>query len=148
MRIGIMGNAAFMLYLSLLATRTLGLSRADFGLTLFIGPIVAFLVSFPAGLLVDRLGPKPVMATGFLMFAANSAAMAFWVHDFRSLMLLLSIYAVANNLVQLPLTSMIFQYAAPAERGNPPRGGSSTKRRAAVRILEEVAGVLLKRPRR
>jgi hypothetical protein len=37
---------------------------------------------------------------------------------------------------------------APAERGNPPRGGSSTKRRAAVRILEEVAGVLLKRPRR
>lgn len=115
--LGIMGNAAFMLYLSLLATRTLGLSRADFGLTLFIGPIVAFLISFPAGYLVDRLGAKPVMATGYVMFAANSAAMAYWVHDFGSLMLLLSIYAAALNLVQLPLTSMIFQYAAPAERG-------------------------------
>ncbi len=115
--LGIMGNAAFMLYLSLLATRTLGLSRADFGMTLFVGPIVAFLISFPAGYLVDRLGAKPVMATGYLMFAANSAAMAYWVHDFNSLLLLLSIYAAALNLVQLPLTSMIFQYAAPAERG-------------------------------
>ena len=33
-------------------------------------------------------------------------------------------------------------------RDDPPRGSGSTKRRVAVRILEEVAGVLLKRPRR
>jgi MFS family permease len=115
--LGIMGNAAFMLYLSLLATRTLGLSRADFGVTLFVGPIVSFIVSLPAGYLVDRWGPKPVMAAGFLLFAANSAAMAYWLHDMGSLLLLLTIYAAALNFVQLPLTSMIFQYAAPEERG-------------------------------
>lgn len=115
--LGIMGNAAFMLYLSLLATRTLGLSRTEFGLTLFIGPFVSFLISFPAGMIVDRLGPKPVMAAGFFIFAANSAAMAYWVHDFSSLLILLSVYAAALNLVSLPLTAMIFQYAAPAERG-------------------------------
>jgi len=114
---GIMENAAYMLFLSLLATRSLGLSKAEFGQALFPGPIIAFIISLPAGYFVDRLGPKFVMSGGFLIFGINSALMAFWVHDYGSFLTLQCVYAAAVALVSLPLTSMIFQYASSRERG-------------------------------
>lgn len=113
----IMENAAYMLFLSLFAKRTLGLTLTQYGYALSLGPIVAFLISLPAGWLVDRFGPKPVLCLGFAVFGINSALMAFWVHDFSSFVVLQIIYAAASATVSLPLTSMVFQYASPDERG-------------------------------
>jgi len=122
--------AVFGLYLSLFATETLELTKAQFGTSLLIGPIVAFLCSWPAGYLTDRFGPKPVLFTGFFMLLVVGVCMAFLIQpnqsvtlgvykftQFHFLMVLLTAFSVSGVLMNLPMTPLVFQYAAPDERG-------------------------------
>ena len=53
----------------------LHLSTVETGLVMSIGPAVAALTGFPAGRLVDRFGPHPVMAAGISGVLAGSALM-------------------------------------------------------------------------
>ena len=62
------GNAVFF-------TMVVGLTASKVGLGLTIAGVVSFVVAYPAGKLVDRIGPKKVWAAGTL---ASAAAFAFW----------------------------------------------------------------------
>jgi MFS family permease len=62
------GNAVFF-------TQVVGLSASKVGLGLTIAGVVSFMVAYPAGKLVDRLGPKRVWAFGTV---GSAAAFAFW----------------------------------------------------------------------
>src|SRR5579875_345476 len=64
-------------------TEVVGLTASKVGLGLTIAGVVSFLVAYPAGKLVDRLGPKKVWATGTL---ASAGAFAFWpwMHGFAA----------------------------------------------------------------
>ena len=52
--------------------RGLGLSAAGVGLTMSIGPLVAAILSVPAGRLVDRFGPERVTTLGLIGIAIGS----------------------------------------------------------------------------
>lgn len=56
-------------------TEVVGLSASKVGLGMTIAGVLSFLVAYPAGKLVDRLGPKKMWAAGTL---ASAAAFAFW----------------------------------------------------------------------
>lgn len=114
---GLMLPAAFYLFHPLFVTRTLGLTKSQLGEALAVVPIVALAVSYPAGYLVDRYGPKWVTATGFFAVAVVAWGIAYWVHDYTGLMIAMIGYGAAHVLVSLPMTPLVFQYASSRERG-------------------------------
>jgi MFS family permease len=58
-------------------TEVVGLRAAQVGLGLTIAGVVSFLVAYPAGKLVDRLGPKRMWAAGAMVTALMFAAWPF-----------------------------------------------------------------------
>jgi maltose/moltooligosaccharide transporter len=114
---GLMLPAAFYLFHPLFVTRTLGLTKGQLGESLALVPIVALVVSFPVGYLIDRFGPKWITATGFLLLAVVAWSVAYLVSDHRGLMVAMCAYGAAHVVVSLPMTSLVFQYASEKERG-------------------------------
>lgn len=115
--LGLCLAAATALYNALFITQTLGLTKTDMGLAIGFSPVAAFLFSFPFGYLADRYGPQYVLAFGFLAHAVANAAMAFWVDDFQSLLIITLFNAGMGVAGQVSMTAMIFQYASPSDRG-------------------------------
>ncbi|HTO04051.1 MAG TPA: MFS transporter [Opitutus sp.] len=114
---GLMLPAAFYLFHPLFVTRTLGLTKSELGEALAVVPIVALIVSFPTGYLIDRYGPKWITAAGFFAVALVAWGIAYWVHDYTGLMIAMIGYGAAHVLVSLPMTPLVFQYASQQERG-------------------------------
>lgn len=114
---GLMLPAAFYLFHPLFVTRTLGLTKSQLGEALAVVPIVALVVSFPCGYLIDRYGPKWITAIGFFAVALVAWGIAYWVHDYTGLMIAMIGYGAAHVLVSLPMTPLVFQYASDKERG-------------------------------
>jgi len=114
---GLMYSGCFMLYLSLFATEDLGLSIGEFGMAIGVGPFLVLVIAVPVGLFVDRLGPKPIIITGFILLAISALSMLFLVHGFWSLLVVNVLYTVASQLHWLSILPMIFQYAPEGERG-------------------------------
>jgi len=114
---GLMLPAAFYLFHPLFVTRTLGLTKSQLGEALAVVPIVALIVSFPCGYLIDRYGPKWITAVGFFAVALVAWGIAYWVHDYTGLMIAMVGYGAAHVLVSLPMTPLVFQYASDKERG-------------------------------
>jgi Major Facilitator Superfamily. len=114
---GLMLPAAFYLFHPLFVTRTLGLTKGQLGEALAVVPIVALIVSFPAGYLIDRYGPRGITAIGFFAVALVAWDIAYWVHDYNGLMIAMVGYGAAHVLISLPMTPLVFQYASEQERG-------------------------------
>ena len=115
--IGLMFPAAFNLFLSLFATEILNMSHKDFGLALAPGQLVALALAFPGGYIVDRFGPKYIIGVGFALAASAALAIAFFVHGFQSLLIVLCINTIAHSMHMMAILPMIFQYAPKNERG-------------------------------
>jgi len=109
--------ACFSLFQSLFVTRTLQLTLGDFGTMNLIGTAAAFLFSFPAGYLCDRLGPKPVLASGFFLLLFVSIWMSYGDIGYWALMTITIVYCISGVLMAIPMTPIVFQYASPTERG-------------------------------
>jgi MFS family permease len=77
-------------------TEVVGLSASRVGLGLTIAGVVAFLVAYPAGKLVDRFGPKRMWTAGTL---AGAATFAFWpwMHGFEDFVLIGIAFEVVRN---------------------------------------------------
>lgn len=116
------GNLALPAALSLLTplyvTETLGLSMSALGTVQILGIVLAVVLAFPLGWLIDYAGAKWVMAAGFALFAVASAGLAFWTHDYPSLFIYMTIFGIAQTVALMPMTAMVFQYSAPHERGH------------------------------
>lgn len=77
-------------------TQVVGLSASRVGLGLTIAGVVSFLVAYPAGKLVDRLGPKRVWAAGTL---GSAAAFAFfpWIRGFSGFVAIAIAFEIVQN---------------------------------------------------
>lgn len=109
--------AALFLFTPLYVTDTLGLSTAELGLAQVAGPLLTISLALPIGWTIDYFGPKWVMASGFLLSAIAFAGLCFWVHDFWSLFACLTVFGIAQIVALMPMSAMVFQYAASNERG-------------------------------
>ena len=109
--------ATFFLFTSLYVTDTLGLSKVDLGRAQMLGPFLTIALAFPTGWLVDRLGPKWVMAGGFVLYAIAFTGMAFFAHGFWPLFAFMTVFGVAQVVALMPMTAMVFQYTSSSERG-------------------------------
>jgi len=77
-------------------TEVVGLTASKVGLGLTIAGVAAFSVAYPAGRLVDRVGPKKMWAAGTL---ASAAAFAFWpwVRGFAAFVALSVSFEIVQN---------------------------------------------------
>src|SRR6201996_9027853 len=73
-----------------------GLTASKVGLGLTIAGVVSFLVAYPVGKLVDRVGPKRVWAAGTV---ASAGAFVFWpwVRGFTEYLLLSIVFEIVQN---------------------------------------------------
>lgn len=109
--------ATFYLFNSLYVTDTLGLSASELGRSQTLGPFLTIALAFPVGWLVDRIGPKWMMAAGFVLYAIAFAGMAFFARGFWPLFTFMTFFGVAQVVALMPMTAMVFQYTAENERG-------------------------------
>lgn len=109
--------AALSLLTPLYVTETLGLSMSALGRVQILGVLLAVALALPAGWLIDRLGAKWVMASGFALFAVAAAGLAFWTHDYPSLFIWMTVFGFSQVLALMPMTAIVFQYCPPQERG-------------------------------
>lgn len=109
--------ATFFLFNSLYVTDTLGLSKVELGRSQMLGPFLTIALAFPVGWLVDRIGPKWVMAAGFVLYLVTFTGMAFFVSGYWSLFAFMTFFGVAQVVALMPMTAMVFQYTSSSERG-------------------------------
>ncbi len=109
--------ATFFLFNPLYVTDTLGLAKAELGRSQMLGPFLTIALAFPVGWLVDRIGPKWMMAAGFILYVITFTGMAFLAHGFWSLFTFMTFFGVAQVVALMPMTAMVFQYTSDNERG-------------------------------
>jgi len=109
--------ATFFLFNSLYVTDTLGLSKVDLGRSQTLGPFLTIALAFPVGWLVDRIGPKWMMAAGFVLYLVTFSGMAFFTFGYWSLFAFMTVFGVAQVVALMPMTAMVFQYTSSSERG-------------------------------
>lgn len=76
--------------------KVVGLSAQEVGLGMTIAGVVSFFVAYPAGRLVDRVGPKRMWALGTLLGALAFAGWP-WMHGFLSYVLMSLLFEIVNN---------------------------------------------------
>lgn len=126
---------------ALFVTETLGFSKTVLGQTTTAALIVSFIVPYPVGLLVDRVGPRVVLIAGFVMVAAVEAAFVFWVNDLASLYVGLILFKVSWVVVHLPIVPLMY-HDAPAERRGSIFAAVQMTRAAAASVATVLAGAL------
>ena len=96
-------------------TQVVGLSAAKVGLGLSIAGVFAFLVAYPAGRLVDRLGPKRMWMLGTLLTAS---AFAFWpwIHGFTPFVVIGIGFEIVQNLGYAGYSAYILDVLPEQER--------------------------------
>jgi Na+/melibiose symporter-like transporter len=109
--------AALFLFTPLYVTDTLGLTKSELGRAQMLGPFLSIGLAFPVGWLVDRVGPKWVMASGFVLYGIAFSGLAFFTTDFWSLFTFMTVFGVAQVVALMPMTAMVFQYTSSSERG-------------------------------
>ncbi len=134
--------AVFALNLALLATRTIGLSQQQFGKIMSVDIIIGFALALPLGYLIDRLGPKFLVAIGFVFFAISSALIAWFVHSYTMMYVAIAFRSLAMILTGLPMVSILFQYVAPRERGAI-YGSISFLRSSSAFVISALMGFLV-----
>jgi MFS family permease len=126
---------------SLFVTETLGFSKTVLGQTTTAALIVSFVVPYPVGWLVDRVGARVVLIAGFVMVAAVEAAFVFWVNDLRSLYIGLILFKVSWVIVHLPIVPLMFQNT-PVERRGSIFAAVQMTRAGATSLATIIAGTL------
>jgi MFS family permease len=126
---------------ALFVTETLGFSKTVLGGTTAAALAIGFLMPYPVGMIVDRVGPRPVLIAGFALVAAVEGLFVFWVDDFTSLMVALVAFKVAWVLMHLPMVPLIFR-GAPPERRGAIFAAVQTARAGAASVAVIVVGIL------
>ncbi|HEY1109920.1 MAG TPA: MFS transporter, partial [Opitutaceae bacterium] len=127
---------------SLFVTETLGLSLADLGKITTAALAVSFVMAYPVGLLIDRVGPRAVMIVGFAAVGVMQMAFVFWVNNLTTLTLALVAFKVAWVFVYLPMMPLIFRNT-PLERRGSIFAAVQTTRAGAATLATMLAGGLV-----
>jgi Na+/melibiose symporter-like transporter len=126
---------------ALFVTETLGFSKTVLGQTTTAGIVLTLACSYPLGLLVDRVGARPVMIAGFAMLALVEAGIVFWVHDVASLTVCMVLFKVSWLTVHLPVVPLMF-FNTPAERRGSIFAAVQMSRAAVASVATVLAGTL------
>ncbi|HET9075169.1 MAG TPA: MFS transporter [Solirubrobacteraceae bacterium] len=96
-------------------TEVVGLSAARVGLGMTIAGVFAFLVAYPAGRLVDRIGPKRMWTLGTLL---SALAFAFWpwIHGFLAYVVIGAVFEIVQNLGSAGYSAYILDVLPEQER--------------------------------
>ena len=96
-------------------TDVVGLSAARVGLGMTLAGVVSFAVAYPAGKLVDRVGPRKMWATGTL---CSAGAFAFWpwIHGFDEYLAISMAFQIVQNASSAGYMAYILDVLPPAER--------------------------------
>jgi MFS family permease len=100
---------------ALFVTETLGFSKTVLGHTTTAALIVSFIMPYPVGWLVDRIGARVVLIAGFAFIALVELGFVFWVNDLASLYVGLILFKVSWVVIHLPIVPLMF-HNTPAER--------------------------------
>lgn len=103
---------------ALFVVETLGLTKTDLGFSAAIGVVVRFFLSYPAGLLVDRLGASAVLLFGYVLFSAAALGLALVVRDLSGLYGCVALLAAGSTCANVPLIPILFRGAQPERRGS------------------------------
>ncbi len=96
-------------------TQVVGLSAAKVGLGMTIAGVVAFLVAYPLGKLVDRIGSKPMWALGAFLGAMMFAVWP-WLHGFSQYVAMSIVFEVVNNIGQAGYSAYVLNVLPERER--------------------------------
>lgn len=102
---------------ALFVTETLGLSKTVLGLTTAVSLVFGLLCPYPLGSMVDRIGARRMLISGFVFLMVVELGFVVWVHDLFSLYVCLSLFKIAWMVVHIPIVPLIFQDAPPERRG-------------------------------
>lgn len=96
-------------------TKIVGLTPAEVGLGLTIGGVVAFVVAYPMGRLVDRIGPKRMWSLGALL---GGLAFGLWpfMHGFLEYVLVAVAFEAMENAASAGRNAYILDVMHPEER--------------------------------
>ncbi|MBE7539225.1 MAG: MFS transporter [Opitutaceae bacterium] len=103
---------------ALFVTETLGFSKTVLGMTTAASLVVSLLCPYPLGALVDRLGARRMMISGFVFLTVIELGFVVWVKDVFSLYVCLILFKVAWMTVHIPVVPLIFQDTPPEKRGS------------------------------
>jgi MFS family permease len=109
------GAGAFNTGSAVYFTEVVGLSASQVGLGLTLAGVGAFLVAYPAGRLVDRVGPKRMWAAGTATTAAAFAAWP-WIHGFLAYVMVALSFDVVANIGRAGYSAYILDVLPESER--------------------------------
>ena len=114
--LGFLLNNMVSSYWVIYATQSLGLSAVQWGIVLLIASVINVVLMVPAGMLVDRMGPKRVM-TWALLLGAVPMLLFRYATTFVYITALLVIMTVANSFLMSGAPAYMTQSVPPERRG-------------------------------
>ncbi len=133
--------AAVLFYLPMTAVSAWGARGIDVTLVLLPLGILIGVVSTPAGRLVDRIGPGPVIATGAVLVAVAYAGLAITAATagmYTHILPLMALNGLGMGLVAAPVSAAVMGAADEAEQG-----AASGTNNAVARVANLVAVTLM-----
>lgn len=103
---------------SLFVVETLGLTKTDLGYTAAVGIGMRFLFSYPAGMLVDRIGARAVLISGFLIFCAAAIWFGCFVQGLGGLYVGSALLAIGSTFANVPIVPILFCDSPQERRGS------------------------------
>ncbi len=108
-------QGAFLTGSAVFFTEVVGLSAAQVGLGLTIAGIVSFLVAYPAGKIVDRIGPRKMWMVGTLGGAIGFAFWP-WMHGFAAYLIVSVTFEIFHNAGGAGYNAYMLDVLPPTER--------------------------------
>ncbi|MBM3852332.1 MAG: MFS transporter [Verrucomicrobia bacterium] len=114
----LMFRAVYMLFLSLFASETLGLTMKQLGQALWIKPAASVFIMFPCGFLVDRYGPKVFGLLGFALYLVTALFLLFVVKTEGTLFVAMGLFTLADALILTTLPPLVMLSCKEDDRGS------------------------------
>jgi DHA1 family multidrug resistance protein-like MFS transporter len=95
---------------------TFGVSYSLVGIVVSIFGLTRMLTDMPAGLLVDKVGKRPLLLIGLCLFAV-AAIIAVFAASFEGLLIFRSVQGIAAGIFTISAMTYLFDVAPPGERG-------------------------------
>jgi MFS family permease len=114
--LGFFFNSMVSSYWVIYVIQVIGLSEVQWGLVLLIASVINVLLLLPAGLVVDRFGPKRVLTIALLLGVIPILAFTY-VQSFYSVILLLVLLTVANSFLMSGAPAYMAKATSSEKRG-------------------------------
>jgi MFS family permease len=113
----VMRGGARITLIPLFGGEVVGLTPAEIGDVLSLSAVTNLLIVNPGGVLVDRIGRKPVAVWGLILAGVTTAAYGF-VDTYGSLLAVSALFGLASGLASIPPPTMVGDLAPPGAEGS------------------------------